>query len=338
MNENNDSAAQDAYDRRSGNPMMHHTMQRTMGNIDANSMNPGMNNMDMRMNLGGRMRGMNGGNGMNMNMSMSMNPMGGFGNMPAMNVPSSAVFGDDPRTSMDPQMMSNSMNRFGAQDVVSHADMRHMDMRSMRMQGHMGGAVPFDTPSMPSRMGYGGSSGFTQQEIMQYEAMRNREAQAQMGFDRQNMMNSMPFNTVSGSFAGDMPMDRMPPTGGMAGPEMMGRVSRSGMGGSDMIMNSGSMDMMPMNRSGAGQDMMRHPAFERMSRGSMGAPDMMGLYRAGMGMGGQGDRPPQNWREMGEQGAATGLQASNVAGGYDNPDAGHQDNKKQGSDNNESGI
>lgn len=330
LNENNDSSAQDAYEMRNSNPMMHHSMHRSMGSSDGiTGVNPGMAD---RMAMAQRMRSMNGNNGMN------MNSMGGFGsNMSAMNVPS-AVFNDDPRNSMDSQMMSNSMGRYSAQDMMGHHmdQMRHMDnMRQMRqmsqmqqMQQQMGGPFPVETTSMPSRMGYGGN--FTQ-EMMQFEAIRNRD-----GFDRQQMMNSMPSYSVSGNFAGDMSLDRMPPSGMGGASDIIGGMPRgrlSGSSGSDMMMmmNNGNMDMMSgMNRSGTGQDMLRASTFDRMSRG-----DMM-LNRTSLGMGLPGERS-QNWRnELGDQGG--GAQVSNISG-YDNIGHGSDDMKKQGPpDNGDNGF
>lgn len=345
LNDSSNDAAQDVYDMRHGNPMMHHTMQqRTMGNLDGNSMNAGMSDMD-RMAM--RMR-MSGGNG------MGMNPMGGFGgNMPSMNVPS-GVFDDGTRSSMDSQMMGNSMGRYSTQDMMGHMDqMRHMDqmsqVRHMRQMSQMqqmggGGPVPFETSSMSSRMGGYGNNGFSPQEMMQYEAMRN----SREGFNREQMMNSMPSYTVSGNFPGDMPFDGMPSA--MGNSELMGRMQRGGGGGGGMtgagsadmmmMMQGGNMgDMMPMNRSGAGQDMLRNTtAFERM-RGAagMGASDMIGLNRASMGMGVHGDRSSQGWRgDFADQGV--GGQGSNAAGNYDNSGNGNDDNKKQGPDNGESGF
>ncbi len=327
LNESNNDASQDAYDMRSGNPMMHSSMQGPMGSR-GDSMNSGMTDMD-RMAM--RMR-MSGGNG------MGMNSMGAFGgNMSGM---PGGVFDD--RGPMDSQMMGNSM-RYSSQDMMGHMDqMRHMDqmsqMRQMRMSqmNQMGsGPVPFDTPSMPSRMGGYGSSGFTPQEMMQYEAMRN----GRDGFSsREQMMNSMPSYTMSNNFPGDMPFDGM--SGSMGNSDLMGRMQRGGMSGagSDMMMTMmNNMEMMPMNRSGGGNDVLSRSRFDSMRGGGMGASDMIGLNRPGMGMGVHGERS-QGWRgEFGDSGVGGG-QGSNVPGNFDNSGNGNDDNKKQGPDNGESGF
>lgn len=306
--------------------MMHPSMRGTMGSSERGPMNPGMMDMD-RMAL----RRMGGNNGMNMN---SMGAGFGGNNLSVMDVPS-AVFNNDPR--MDPQVMNNSMNRFSsAQDMMGQQmdmmgqQMDHMRrMRQMHMQHMGGGPFPMETPSMPSRFGGGGGGGFTQHEMMQYEAMRNRD-----GFDRQQMMNSIP--SYTGSFPGDMSLERMAP-GGMGNPDIMGAMPQRGRmnaPGSDMMMmmNGGNMDMMSMNRSGGGPDMLRGSFSERMSRGSIGAADMIGLNRASMGgMGVSGDRT-SNWRnELGDQGGA--------AQGYDNVGVGHDEMKKPGPpDNGDNGF
>lgn len=341
LNENHpDNHVNDVYDMRNSNPMMHPSMSRNMG-IESAGMG-GMNEMgNMRgMNSMNRMRPQQGG-GMSMG---AMNPNGSNNvGMSAGNVPSSYL-NEDPRAGMEPQMMGGQMSRLGAQDMMSQMQMRQMELRhmsqmnQMQMEG-MGGAIPFETQSMPGRMSFGGGTGGTgftsPQEMIQYEqAMRSSRdmAQAQMSFDRNRMMSAgMPFNSMGQSdFGSQMTMDRMGMSGGH---DMMSRPGMSG-GGSDMMgmSRTGAGVGLPgqdmMRNMGSGQDMMRTSAFERMSmQRGMGGQEMMGVrggMNMGISMGGQ-EMAPQSWRGMNDQSIGP-----IDSGAYGQVESDAQDRNKQG--------